>query len=69
MENREHQASQWQKIIRPPKDKWEDEVQSEGNPPGWIRKYLDLADLLIRRAQRRVERSRLRSGGNYRDAA
>jgi len=68
MENHEHQASQWQKIIRPPDGPLEDAVESEGIPPGWARKYLDLADLLIKRVQARLERSQLRRR-RHRDAA
>jgi len=31
--------------------------QPEGNPAPWIKKYLELADLLIKRARHKVRRS------------
>jgi hypothetical protein len=65
MGNEEHRASRWQKVIRPPTD----EMEPESERPAFIRKYLDLADLLIKRVQRRVERSRLKSKQTRRNAA
>jgi len=65
MGNEEHPASRWQKVIRPPTD----EIESESDHPAFIRKYLDLADLLIKRVQNRVERSRLNSRQTRRKAA
>ena len=64
-ETKEHQAHPWQKIITPP----EEEVDIESGYRAWTRKYLDLADLLMRRVQRRWQRTSLRRRGNYRDAA
>jgi hypothetical protein len=53
----EHQSNPWQKIVGPAK---KDELENEAGHPAWIRKYLDLADLLISRVQRRLERTSLR---------
>lgn len=58
MGDNEYQAKRWQKVIRPP----EDELERDSDRPGWIRKYLDLADLMFRRVQQRIERSTLRNG-------
>lgn len=58
-ENSEHQSNPWQKIVGPAK---KDELDNETGHTAWIRKYLDLADLLISRAQRRWERTAARSG-------
>ena len=52
MGERECQAKRWQKVIHPP----EDELERESERPGWIRKYLELADLLIQRVEHRVVR-------------
>jgi hypothetical protein len=65
MQNYERQTHQWQKIVRPPDGELEDEVEKGGGSPQWVRKYLDLADLLIKRVQDRVQRGRVRQ----RDAA
>lgn len=65
MGKKEHQARPWQKIVTPA----EDEIQSGNEPAGWVRRYLDLADLLMRRVQRRIERRTLRDGARRRDAA
>jgi hypothetical protein len=64
MGNKEHQASHWQKIVRPAES-----GPNGGEPPGWIRRYLDLADLLIRRVQRRMERTKVSNPPTRRDAA
>ncbi len=65
MGNEEHQASQWQKVTRPPSDG----LEADSDRPAWIRKYLDLADLLIKRVQDRVARNRLKAGQGRRKAA
>jgi len=57
----EYQAKRWQKVIHPPEDELERE-ERESDRPGWIRKYLELADLLIQRVQFRVERGAFRKG-------
>lgn len=62
----EHQSNPWQKIVGPAK---KDELENETGHPAWIRKYLDLADLLISRVQRRWERTAVRRGRARRDAA
>lgn len=49
-ENSEHQSNPWQKIVGPAKD----ELEGETGHPAWIRKYLDLADVLMTRVQRRL---------------
>jgi len=64
----EHQFNPWQKIISPPETPDENEVEKETGHPAWIRKYLDLADLMIGRVQRRIHRTSLRRR-NQRDAA
>lgn len=64
-ESNEHQFNPWQKIVGPAKD----ELENEMGDPAWIRKYLDLADLLIQRVQRRLERSPVRRVRPRRDAA
>jgi hypothetical protein len=56
-ETHEHQSNPWQKIVGPAK---KDDLENETGQPAWIRKYLDLADLLISRVQRRLERTSLR---------
>jgi hypothetical protein len=56
MGNEEHQASQWQKIVQPQQDA----LEKESGRAGSIRKYLDLADLLIQRVQQEIERHALR---------
>lgn len=61
----EHQSNPWQKIVGPARD----ELDNEGGQPAWIRKYLDLADLLISRVQHRLERSALHRRRRHRDAA
>jgi hypothetical protein len=61
----EHPASRWQKVIRPPTE----EMEPESERPAFIRRYLDLADLLIKRVQNRVERSRLKTRSSRRKAA
>lgn len=61
----QHQSNPWQKIVGPAKD----ELENETGHPAWIRKYLDLADLLIQRVQRRLERSPVRRGRPRRDVA
>ena len=58
-ESNEHQSNPWQKIVGPAK---KDELENETGHPAWIRKYLDLADLLMSRVQRRLERTSLRRG-------
>ena len=68
MAKNEHQASQWQKIIRPPTDDVEKE-EEESERPGWIRKYLELADVLIQRAHYKIEEARLKNRTNRRKAA
>lgn len=65
MGNQEHQAKPWQKIVSPP----ENETQNASEPAGWIGRYLDLADVLIRRVQRRIERTHFQRGPRNRDAA
>jgi hypothetical protein len=69
MGNNEDHAHQWQKITRPLESELEDELEKEVSPAWWARRYLDLADLLINRVQRRVERDRSRISKLYRDAA
>lgn len=68
MGKNEHQASQWQKIIRPATEEVEED-EGEGERPGLIRRYLELADLLIKRAQTRIEGARLKNRTNHRKAA
>lgn len=65
MGNGEHQTKPWQKIVSPP----ENEIQNGSEPAGWVGRYLDLADVLIRRVQRRLERPNFRSKSRHRDAA
>jgi len=57
-ENSEHLSNPWQKIVAPAKD----ELENETGHPAWIRKYLDLADLMMARVQRRWERTAMRRG-------
>jgi hypothetical protein len=65
-ENKEHHANPWQKIVSPVND----ELDEETGHPAWIRKYLDLADLLIKRVQSRLERTSIKKRErNRRDAA
>ena len=64
-ENKEHQSTPWQKIISPANE----EYGTEPGYPAWIHKYLDLADLLIKRVQSKLERNALRRGRKHRDAA
>lgn len=52
-ESSEHLSNPWQKIVGPARD----ELDNETGHPAWIRKYLDLADLLIQRVQHRLEHS------------
>jgi len=61
----QYQAKRWQKVIHPP----EDELERESDRPGWIRKYLELADLLIQRVQRRAELGHYKKSENRRHAA
>ena len=65
MGNKEHQASPWQKIIRMP----DDEVENDGGLSAWIRRYLDLADLLLQRVQHRTEHNPYRHHDGQRGAA
>lgn len=65
MGSKQRQARPWQKIVSPP----ENEVQNGSEPTGLVRRYLDLADVLIRRVQRRMERTQFRNGTRHRDAA
>jgi hypothetical protein len=62
---KEHPAKPWQKIVRPA----ENELPNGSEPPAWISRYLELADVMIRRVQRRMERTQLRKGPRHRDAA
>ena len=64
-ENKERQFNPWQKIVSPAND----EIVTEPGYPAWIHKYLDLADLLMRRVQAKLERNALRRGRRHRDAA
>jgi len=64
-ENSEHLSNPWQKIVGPAKD----EPENETEHAAWVRKYLDLADLLITRVQRRLESTPLRRGRARRHAA
>ena len=64
-ESKEHQSKPWQKIVSPAND----ELATEPGYPAWIHKYLDLADLLIKRVQAKLERNTLRRGRRHRDAA
>ena len=65
IEDTEQHPHAWQKIVNP----LNDELEQETGHPGWIRKYLDLADLLIKRAQRRWERTAVRRKQDERNAA
>lgn len=64
-ESSEHQSNPWQKIVGPAKD----ELENETGHPAWIRRYLDLADLLIQRVQRRLECTPVRRVRPRRDVA
>lgn len=64
-ERKEHPAKPWQKIVRPA----ENELPTGSEPPAWIRRYLDLADVFLRRVQRRMERTQVKHGRRHRDAA
>ena len=64
-EQKERQLNPWQKIVSPGSD----EVATEKGYLAWIHKYLDLADLLMRRVQTRLERNALGRGRRHRDAA
>jgi hypothetical protein len=64
-ENQEHQSNPWQKIVSPP----DDDFEKETGHPAWIRKYLDLADLMMRRVQQRLEQTPFRRRPRHRDAA
>lgn len=55
-ESSEYLSDPWQKIVGPAKD----ELENETRQPAWIRRYLDLADLMMQRVQRRWERTAVR---------
>ena len=66
-EKAERQFNPWQKIVSPPDG--EVDVDKETGDPAWIHKYLDLADLLMRRVQAKWERAPFRRLRRRRDAA
>ena len=64
-EKGERQFNPWQKIVRP----GDDEVATEKGYVAWVHKYLDLADLMMKRVQTRLERNAAYRGRRHRDAA
>jgi len=64
-EKEERQSNPWQKIVSPVNE----EVATEPGYPAWIHKYLDLADLMMRRVQAKLDRNALRRVRRHRNAA